>query len=374
VLPNGKRGKEEIIAFGRKPKDIAGDGDGTSVTAFQGVHARFVLVIMDEACGVPAPLWTAAESLITNTDSRFLAIGNPDDPNSEFYRVCSPGSGWHNIKIAADDTPNFTGELVPASLKHLLLSREWVDDKRRRWGENSGLYRAKVLAEFPESSVDSLIPMQWVRDAQQRTLTPSEPIELGMDVGGGGDHSVIACRRGPVVRIVSRDQIPDTMVTTGNLLAALETTGARIAKVDEIGIGAGVVDRAREIYGERGVARVDCPVVGINVGGRASSPKRVRLGDAPATERFINARAEAYWGLRERFQSGDIDLDPDDDDLVSQLVDIRYKRTSSGKIQIEAKADMKKRGRSSPDDADAVVLAFYRPVKSKPIQATWGSR
>ena len=74
-------------------------------------------------------------------------------------------------------------------------------------------------------------------------------------------------------------------------------------------------------------------------------------------ERYANARAEWWWSLRSRFESGDIAI-PDDEELVSQLADIRYKINSRGQIQIESKEDMKRRGGSSPDRADALMLAF----------------
>lgn len=344
-----REGNEEIVAFGQKPADM-------DPSAFQGIHQRYVLVIFDEACGMPAALWEAADTLISNEDSRFLAIGNPDDPVSEFAEVCKPGSGWNVIGIDAFETPNFTGEEIPEKVRHVLIGKTWVEEKRRKWGEDNPLYIAKIRGQFPEVTSDGLIPVRWVKDAQERELPAGEPVELGVDVGGGGDRSVIAIRRGPVVRIHRRDQNPDTMQTCGNVVATIREAGASVAKVDEIGIGRGVVDRAKE---------QDRPVVGVNVGQAASD-----------SEAFANLRAEGYWGLRERFQAGEIDLDPDDDDLAAQLVDLKYKRTSSGKIQIESKDDIRRRGRPSPDDADAVMLAFIRPPEppKKQTRATWGSR
>lgn len=338
---------EEIVAFGTKPDDW-------DPTAFQGIHARYVLVIFDEACGITAPLWEAADTLISNTDSRFLAIGNPDDPNTEFGEVCKPGSGWSVIGVSAHETPNFTGEEIPDHLRNLLISPLWVDEKLRKWGETNPLYISKVLGQFPELTTDGIIPIRWIKEAQDRTLAPGAPCQLGVDVGGGGDKSVIAIRRGGHVRIHSRDQNPDTMQTTGRILSVLRETGAEVAKVDEIGIGRGVVDRAKE---------QKAAVVGVNVGQSARD-----------SESYANLRAEGYWGLRERFQEGSVDLDPADDDLAAQLADLKYKRTSSGKIQIESKDDLKRRGKPSPDEADAVMLAFLPEPKRKVISAVWGSR
>lgn len=346
-----KDGREEMVAFGRKPDDM-------DPTAFQGIHARFVLVILDEAAGIPKALFEAADALITNDDSRMLAIGNPEDSASEFAEVCKPGSGWTVKRIPAQETPNFTGEKVSDRLRFELISQTWVEEKRRKWGEENPMWIAKVKAEFPESQDGGLIPISWVRAAQERTLAPGLPVELGVDVGGGGDRSVIAVRKGAVVRIPVewRTQNPDTMQTCGAVIAAIRQTGASAAKVDEIGIGRGVVDRAKE---------QKHPVEGVNV------------GQAPQdTEAFTNLRAEGYWSLRERFQDGSIDLDPADDDLAAQLVDLKFKRTSNGKIQIESKDEIRRRGKPSPDDADAVMLAFLRPPREpeKPRGGTWGRR
>jgi len=337
VQPNGNA-KEELVAVGRKPSEY-------NPAAFQGIHARYVLVIFDEACGIPGgssdkphSLWEAADSLIANDDSRFLAIGNPDDPQSEFAEVCKPGSGWNVIGIDALDTPNFTGEYVPDDLRFLLIGKTWVEEKKRRWGEDNPLYVSKIRGKFPSRTVDGLIPIVWVIAAQKRVLEPGFPDELGVDVGAGGDKNTVARRRGPVVRIIRRDQEPDTMKSCGNLIADLASTGSSRAKVDKIGVGTGMVDRAIE---------QEAPVVGVNVGRAARDEKQ-----------YENVRAEGYWLLRERFQDGEIDIDPKDDDLAAQLVDLKFKRSSRGRIVIESKEEMKRRGRPSPDDADAVMLAF----------------
>lgn len=341
TMPNGK---EEMVAFGMKPSD-------TDPAAFQGIHARWVLVLFDEACGIPGgdgqshSLWEAAESLLSNDDSRFLAIGNPDDPQSEFAKVCKPGSGWNVIGIGYQDTPNFTGEHIPEKLRHLLIGPLYVQDKLKKWGEKNPLYISKVLGLFPTTTKDGLIPMSWIRAAQARELKPSRPVELGVDVGAGGDKNVVCERQGGHARIIRKDTESDTMVSCGNLKADLMSTQADVAKVDSIGIGRGMVDRAAELK---------LPVIGVNIGQGARDP-----------ESFTNLRAEGYWGLRERFETGDIDIDEEDDDLAAQLVELRYKRTSAGKIQLESKDEMKKRLGHSPDEADALMLAFIVPPEEE---------
>lgn len=322
----------ELVAMGRKPADYDEE-------AFQGIHGHFVLVILDEASGIPGSLWNAAETLITNEESRLLAIGNPTDPGSAFAKVCRPNFGWNVIGISAFDTPNFTDEPVPEDLRSLLISRTWVEERRTRWGEGSPLWISKVNGEFPDSSDDSLISLSWVERARERELEAATPVHLGVDVARfGSSETVIVLRRGPVARVVHARVEQDTMRTTGEVIRVMRTSGASVAKIDDVGVGGGVLDRLKE-------QRISA--VGINAG---KAPKERR--------RFANARAEYYWFLREIFEKGEISIPADDEVLAEQLCSIRYSVNSRGLIQIESKEDMKARGVASPDRADALMLTF----------------
>lgn len=325
-----------LVGYGRKPAD-------TDEHGFQGIHRRYVLVILDEACGIPEQLWTAVEAITTNADARILAIGNPDDPSTEFAKVCKPGSGWNTIGISAFDTPNFTAEPVPESLRPMLLAPEWVEDKQRRWGETSPRYVSKVLGEFPEIGEDTLISPKWIEAAQERTLDAVGDRRLGVDVARfGSDETVLMQVDGPHARVVATYAKQSTTETTGHVAGiARDLLGAGFEiHVDGVGVGAGVVDQ---------LAEAGWPVWDMQAGAAPADP-----------EHFLNARAEWYWGLRERFEQGGIDIDPADDDLAAQLGAIRYKYTARGQIQIESKDDMRKRGLPSPDRADALMLAYGR--------------
>lgn len=378
TMPNGH---EEMVAFGQKPADL-------DPAAFQGVHEQFVLVIFDEGGGMSKTLIDAGDTALTSAQSRFLIIGNPDDGTSEFARICDPGSGWNVIRISAFDTPCITGEPVSRLVQSSLISSLWIMEKARKWvGERCpqcqrtlellqirsspytcphcdenipllSLYVSKVLAQFPESSEESLIPLAWIRAAQERALAPGEPRCLGVDVGGGLDKSVVCHRQGNVFRIIRRDQNPDTMATCGNIIRDLNRVGATLAKVDNVGIGAGMTHRAHELKRNN---KINHTFRGVNVGNKPSNRNE-----------FLNLRAELWWQIRERFERGDIDIDPQDDELAAQLADIRLKPRSDGIIQIESKEDMKKRGRSSPDDADALMLSTVEPKVQ--TRMTFGKR
>lgn len=337
---------EEMVAFGRKPADM-------DPTGFQGIHARRVLLIFDEACGIPVDLWEAADSLLSNEESKMIAIGNPDDTSAHFAKVCKPGSGWHVVRINAFETPNFTGEAIPEHLRAQLIGKTWVEEKRRAWGETNPLWIAKVTGEFPESSDDGLIPIAWVRAAQERTLDKTGPIELGVDVGGGGDKSVRGCRWGSVFRILDKNRNPNTMEQLGLVLRDMKAVKATRAKIDKIGIGKGICDRADELVRDGNLLAGQ--IEGINVGEAAANK-----------EEFANLKSELSWSVRERFQSGDIDIDPEDEDLAAQCCGVKYYTTSRGQIAIESKDDYKKRLKTnSPDEWDTLVLAFA-PGKPSP--------
>ncbi len=328
-----------LVAFGRKPAD-------DDMTGFQGIHAKHVLVVFDEACGVPQPLWDAAETLIANAESKLFAIGNPDDPTSAFARVCRPGSGWEVLPIDALETPNLTGEAIPDPLRDLLISAEWVQDKRRRWGESSALYLAKVRGQFPEVGGDGLLSPALVRAAMGRTWSPGEPVRVGVDVARfGRDRSVLALRRGACLEVLEVLEGADTMRVAGSVVQALRRHPRACAIVDEIGLGAGVLDRLRE----QGL-----PAFGVNV----ARPPEER-------ERFVNRRAELWWALRERFLDGEIALDPQAKDLAAELTGLRWSIDSRGRIAVEAKEAMRRRGEASPDLADAAMLAFAEPDAAK---------
>ena len=144
------------------------------------------------------------------------------------------------------------------------------------------------------------------------------------------------------------------MTTAGHIAKAMRDIDDKARKndwvraiIDVPGVGGGVVDR---------LAELDLPVVPYN-GGEAPIDK----------ERFVNARAEDYWTLRERFEQGEIDIDADDDKLAAQLGSIKWGIDSRGRIKIESKDDMRKRGLPSPDRADTAAMIFSGRANAAPM-------
>lgn len=321
------------------PKWFAFGFSTTNPDAAQGIHSDRVLVILDEASGIPESIWTAVDGCLTSANSRILSIGNPTDPTSRFAaEFKSPNV--NKFKIGAYDTPNLkAGKTIYPGL----ITKEWVEDKKIRWGETSPMYVSRVMGEFPETSNDTLIPLSAIEAAQGADLPPdpqTKPLRvLGVDVARfGSNETVMYLRDKSKARLIFAMRGADTMQTVGRIIALSRENNADRVVVDEIGVGAGVIDRLKE----QGIG-----VVAANAARASGDPNR-----------FANIRAEWFWGLRERFLEGQIDIDPQDQDLASQLANLKYKIDSRGRIVIESKDEMARRGMQSPDRADALALAF----------------
>ena len=332
----------EMVAFGRKPADYDPAG-------FQGIHARAVLVVIDEAGGVPDTIYHAVSSLAANEHSRILAIGNPDDPQSHFAAVCKPDSGWHVIRVDGLESPNFTDEPIPDHLRDLLIGPTYVQETLHDGGgEDSPLYVSKVRGLFPENAADGVVLLSWIRACQRLEAEPGEPVELGMDVGAGGDETNIRERRGVKAGRVWKKRTPDWAEAVALALDAIRETGATRMKVDSIGIGWGTAGRLRELRAE---GRHRCEVIGVNVGEASSMP-----------ERFPKLRDQLWWEVgRELSRSGGWDLADVDETTIAQLIAPTYSRDSAGRIKVEPKEQTRKRLHRSPDDADSLLLAYYVP-------------
>lgn len=337
-----------------RPNWFATGRSTNDANRFQGAHSStgYVFAIIDEAAGVEHEIWIGVDGITTSENSHILAIGNPTESSGDFFEMFKR-PGVYKIHISAFDTPNFTkfgitledirsGEWKEKITGPLpapwLVEPRWVAERLEKWGEDSILWISRVLGRFPENSNDTLIPLSWIERAQKMSIAPGEPNVIACDVARfGSDDTVIGQRQGSVARILKTTHQEDTMTTAGRVIQALQETGAIEARIDGVGVGGGVYDRLKE----QGKPAID-----------------MQAGQAPQnSERFLNTRAEWYWGLRDRFETLDIDLD-EDEELAFQLANIKYKPNSRGQIVIESKEDMKKRGLKSPDKADVIMMLF----------------
>jgi hypothetical protein len=370
-IPMGA-GPDQLVALGRKPADYGTD-------TFQGIHDRYVLVLIDEACGVAKPIWDGVDSIATNEEARVVAIGNPDDPSSQFAQVCKPGSGWKVIRIDALRSPNFTKvevekypnlkaymarerirpstEVVPDDLRPYLVSPLWVEERIKRWGIKSPLFTAKVRGLFPEVTLDTLIEPRWVLAAQRREVepAPTDP-RLGVDVARYGmDHTILLLRQGAHARVVvDIGKGPVTQVAGEVQRVGLAMANPPVANVDDTGVGGGVTD----ILVANGY-----PVLPLIAGARCVE---LLPNGKP---RFVDARSEWWWGTREALmgesgtgEDGWLDIDMEDDELAAQLLAPKYFVNQHGQIKVESKDELRKRGLPSPDRADALVYSLVVAV------------
>lgn len=300
---------------------------------FQGFHSPHLMVLIDEASGIEPEIEEAIDGL---TPEKIVRIGQPLKTTGRF----ADSFRYPNVKkmqISAFDTPNVKEQrvMIPG-----LITKEDVEKFRIRYGEDSNVYKVRVLGEFPSQDVNSLISIDDVSKAIQRDLDilPHWEKKMGVDVARfGDDRTAIVIRQ---MQKVTRKEIfsgMDTMQIAGHILriAKEEFILADNIFIDVIGIGAGVYDRLKEQGWETNAVNV------------AESPED--------KENYINLRAELYAGkLKEWIKTADL---PNDDDFY-ELANIKYKFNSQGKFQIESKEDMKKRGLESPDCADALMLTF----------------
>ena len=309
----------------------------------QGYHNINFLVVIDEAPGVSQDIFDAVENVMASGGNvRILMLGNPSALSGEFHAAFHSKREIYNlIHITAYDTPNVkAGRIIIPGL----ITSEWIEERRKIWGPESPLFLVKVEGSFPKSETDTLIPVDWVERAVFRLdeVKAQGDAVIGCDPARyGEDETVIAVRRGSkIVKLICYNGM-DTMQTVGNIIQVYNEYRPAKIRVDSIGIGAGVVDR---------LAEQNYPVEGINVGEVASD-----------SEMFVNLRSELWWKLREELDPNNENALalPRDDILLGQLTSVKFKVSSTrGKIQIESKEEMKKRGLRSPDRAEAIMLTL----------------
>ena len=326
---------------------------------FQGFHCENMFVVVDEAEGVAEPIYEAVEAVMTSANASLLLIGNPTTSSGGFHRAFHRERGiYETITISALESPNVEqGRIVVPGL----TTPAWVEERREMWGEDSQMFRARVMGEFPDRGEDNLISVTDIDDATypagevpaepgsrcSRDLcsrsragpTGAGPVVVGVDVARfGNDRTVIMVRRGnAVVDIRVRHGFANTAVA-GEIIAASRDQHPKQLNVDETGLGSGVVDILRE-QGH--------PVYGFN-GSNGTVREEITCA---------NLRAEGYWTLARRFRDHTIRI-PRDAELIAELASLRYRYNSRGKVLMESKESMKSRGLPSPDKADALMLAF----------------
>lgn len=328
----------------------------------EGAHADSVMFVFDESKAISTAVFNSVEGTFSNADTAgreafALAMSTPGEPAGFFYNIHTrrPGTEqWWARHVTRE-------EAIAAGQ----LSAKWCEERRLDWGEDSQLYNNHVLGQFWSADEDGVIPLSWVEAAIQRwhawqaegAVIPEEGFRTaGVDVArSGADKTVIALRAGPVVTEIRRAHREDTMATTGRVKAIVDADSSVVPVVDVIGIGAGVVDRLREM--------------GVSSTVAFNASEGTSRKDSSGEVGFVNCRSAAWWNLREMLaphSDEDVALPPDDL-LIGDLTSPRYRLMSGGKIRIESKEDIAKRLGRSTDTGDATVQAFW------PVSHTWAT-
>ena len=333
---------EGWYAKGFSPKDAL---------AVFGIHGPNDLILFDDAQGVAADVIDAFENASAGGTAKFLFLCNPTFVSGPLYDAITGKRGtMHTVQITADDTPNVkAGRVVVPGL----ITREKRDEWVTKYGWDSDFVRVKVRALPPKQEPDTLIPIDWLELARAREVVEDRrSVCAGQDVARFGDDlSVFGAKAG-------RQYLPeqegwvlqgnDTMQVTGRMMEATAAIGALQVNVDEIGLGAGVVDRGKEVVRERGLK---CVVRGVNVSSKARDESR-----------FVNLRAEIWWAARESLDpknANAMSLSGCSDELIADLSSMKYRLRSDGRIEVESKDETKKRLGRSPDRGDAYALTVF---------------
>ena len=349
------------LAQGRKP------ATGEIITTFQGIHRKNVLFIIDEAGGMPADMFVAAERMTTNANAKILAVGNPDRRGSEFYKLFYDEDQkhlWNPIHISSFDTPSFTGEKCPQELLDGMPTPEWVEQNTRAWGGvDDPRVRIAIFGDFPDSDESVFFSESSLNRADETEIDPdlTKPRILGVDLSMfGSDESVAYLNQDNRIRRVDGWG----QLSTKQAVKRLHELGVEydvdFMNIDSGGIGAPIISLLKE---EHPPDTRRYRVVEMNAS--AAPPDR---------RRWVNARAWWYDRLREDMNMGlvDLDLPRQDSVLRKQMTAVNAfiaEGARAGAIQMESKRDMKARVGYSPDEVDALVYAHMTPEELETKQA-----
>lgn len=370
---------DDHFAIGFTPKnEVTGEvGQGTQ-SSFQGFHAPYLLVVFDEATGIPPGVWTMAEGLLTSANVKFVAIANPTSRNSDFFK-CFSSRDWAKVYLSCLDSPNFLANGIQtiddlkrevdkvASMndieatrylqsykvvKPYMLSVSWCVRSIMKWGFDHPLTLSKILGKFPEESENALVSLGHVEEAQRRIYfaEPSDRKVLGIDVARfGSDSTVFTALHGYSFLYRKPFRKKDIAELTGLAIAEIKEHAFDVVVIDETGLGAGLVDNLKAAQREGTISRA-IEIRGVQFGAACEKDED--------RERYVNIKARMFKLLSEDLKNG-LCLS-DDAVYLEELPTILYRYDTKGRTYIESKDEYKKRtGRGSPDSADSLALANY---------------
>jgi len=313
----------------------------------EGAHAKYMLYVFDESKVIPDETWDAAEGAFSTGDCYWLAISTPGEPSGRFYDIHSHKAGyedWNTLFVTLE-----------MCIKAGRINPDWAKQRRKQWGETSAVYKNRVKGEFASADADGVIALADIERSNLRWQERNDAGDfkvltgLGVDIGRGGDPSVIAKEYDDnAIKELERMDTRNSMEIAGRVVGLLKKWLEAVAVID-LGYDPGVYDAVRE---DETVSERAIPFV--------ASAKET-MTDETGELGFVNLRSAAWWNLREMLRNDTYDLPPDDK-LTGDLTAPHYKLMSAGRIAVEGKQETKtfgeglrkKLGRST-DDGDAVV-------------------
>lgn len=302
--------------------------------ALSGVHADWILAVVDEASAIEDPIFEAAQGIFSSPNPFFIMISNYTRLNG-FFRDS------HTRTKNQYQCWQFSGEESPIVHKDLL-------EKYATDGKTSDRYRVNVLGLPPkEDSIDDKSYVQLLHERFIKTVDAPETVYnnpiLGVDPAGEGDNETAFCIRDNFqAEILGTEATSSAKSVARNIMTFCDKykINNKNIMVDSFGVGADV--------GKEVALAVRWNIGTVNVGERPDSDRD--------KEMFLNKKAEMYWKMKQWFEQGGSIVD--NKKLKEQLLSIRFRRTLNGKIEIMQKKEMRKLGLPSPDLADALALTF----------------
>lgn len=337
--------KTKVYMIGNEERWFATARTATKPENIQGFHEDFMLFVVDEASGVADSIMEAILGTLSGAENKLLMCGNPTRTSGVFYDSHHRDRiDYQTLKVSSYDSKRTNKDNIASLL--------------RKYGRDSDVARVRIFGEFPKAEPDAFISLFEVEKATRRVvyvdddgnldIPYSAVLSIGVDVARfGSDETTIFARIGKKVLGFERFQGQDTMKTAGEAIKKARELMREYSKlhctinVDDDGVGGGVTDRLNEVVIEEGYN------ITIN---RCSNGAR-----ANNSESYDDWGTESWAVIKELME--DIEI-PNDDELIAQLTSRKYRVTSKGKIKLERKEDMKRRGLPSPDRADGLALAF----------------
>lgn len=353
--------KTYISVVGREKRWFGVARASSKPENMQGFHEDNMLFIIDEASGVSDEVLEAVRGTLSGVNNKLLLVGNPTKTSGMFYES-------HTSERASWSTMTVDSSLSKRT------DKENIQSLINKYGAESNVVRVRVHGLFPLAEDDVFIPISLIEQSINSEPIMSKTgvpviIDIGCDVARfGDDKTIIGCRVDGTIHIKHKIRGQDTMQTADSivklydlLLLKYKTFKRQICiKIDDSGVGGGVTDRLRQLKRLNPDRFKQMRIIPVIFGLKIDN---IYYDD---TTTYMMSVLKAL--LSDKDEQGnkcpcEINL-PDDNDLVAQLSVRKYFMTDKGKLKVESKKDMKKRGLPSPDEADCILLCCL-PVNKR---------